>query len=444
MDLPEARFTLRWLCSENSSEMALYIEDNHKPLAIVFYDGYDRQTIDSPRFCHFADLCPKIRECQYQVMDQKDGYRVYERKMVRTQVSPDDMLQSIQSAISNVDYQGLIDILSQGKTDIAMKALRLLHSMSEKGYLLRSYKTFLSQLTLENLIFEEQVLHLDFVSELHLFNILVGRIREQEICKYTTLDTLFQILSNQTYRMQGLAGMNDKGERNFLRTKLYEGYSEKRYNDYLVSQKEGESMSYIMSCTSMSKCDHLEMWRLYADDAKGVCLVFECGDREKDFMLLPIRYDRDADARNEETAPFRFIKDIVKELEKIGVLFVFKYFDRWASCFKSGDYGYEKEIRLVYPSRPSDGTHESKEWLLTRPNSIINPFVEFALTDAKAKEKKIQKLPLKLKKIYLGPKCPEQETNIEQIRLMIKKDPDLQQLGISDEDIQPSIIKNYR
>lgn len=262
------------------------------------------------------------------------------------------------------------------------------------------------------------------------------------LCRYTSLESLFYSLSNHTFRLNALAGMNDKGERTFLYKGLY------RYDVDPDKLKE-DNVTFIMSCSDINKKDRLEMWRLYADDAKGVCITFAVNEEElkKNFILRPILYDRDID--NRMTERYEILIGLIRNLKEQGVNFRLRSFELWKTFVKSGDYAYEDEVRLYYKETKKAESHSSKDWVITDRNHIINPFVSFYFCEEDIEKAKnggdeVIPFPLILKEITLGPKCPEQEENRQQIFALIKKDPELSKLGLKDEDIKVSTIQNYR
>lgn len=234
-----------------------------------------------------------------------------------------------------------------------------------------------------------------------------GVNKQDTIYRYTSLDTAFWILKNKTYRMYGIVGMNDKSEVDYF----------DNYNN------EKETLSYKMqndlflsSCSSSN--DNLTMWRLYGDDAKGVCLVFDSKTvSQKGFLIQAVSY------ANEQGIDPKL--EIIKNLINNNI--VFKDIDKWKHFFKSKDYSVEQEVRVLFQSKDSV---KKRDWIISKDYSIINPFLEFNIFNNSG-------FPLVLKEIILGPKCPEQETNIYQLNELAKQND----LSIS---IRPSDIKNYR
>ena len=210
--------------------------------------------------------------------------------------------------------------------------------------------------------------------------------------------------------MNGIVGMNDTSEIDY-------------FDDYCFTSKNKPSYQrlnnlFLSSCSLLN--DDLTMWRLYGDDAKGVCLVFEIRpDMQKEFMLQMVSYANEK-KKNDKL-------DLIKELIKKKV--VFNDIDKWKHFFKAKDYSIEKEIRLLFADDSKTDVVKNRDWLKTSDHSIINPYVEFELSNPG--------FPLELKEIVLGKKCPEQATNIYQLKELIRQ----KNYKI---DVKPSSIKNYR
>ena len=153
------------------------------------------------------------------------------------------------------------------------------------------------------------------------------------------------------------------------------------------------------------------MWRLYAEDSKGVCLTFNTiKDNLSDHVLLQkVKY---ADA-NGNRPELEFLKAILDSIVfKTGFPFRFRKLGIWKHFFKAYEYSIEDEIRLMVIDDQTIATINSG-WVLTHTHSILNPFIDFLLNDSK--------FPIRLNEIMLGPKCPEQEINKVQIEEMIRR-----------------------
>lgn len=207
---------------------------------------------------------------------------------------------------------------------------------------------------------------------------------ESELYRYVPFDTAFNILKNNTYRMNGIAGMNDKSEGDIR---------------YSISYEIGDPNNIFISSFSTLE-DNLTMWRLYGDDAKGVCLVFTAKKNAKNdiFWLYPVSYE---DKHKQIIIDFYNSRFKIKNIEK------------WIYFFKNQHFNTENEVRLLALEQS-----KKKEWYKTNDSSIINPYIEFDLND--------DNFPLELKKIVLGPKCPEAAYNRAQIEAMLNKKSEIE------------------
>ncbi len=233
------------------------------------------------------------------------------------------------------------------------------------------------------------------------------------VYRYTSLDTLFAMLNIGTYRMSGIVGMNDKSEIDY--------FDKECPIDTSGSSIRALNETFISSC-SFHK-DDLTMWRLYGDDAKGVCLEFDIIPTDKrydGFVLAPVSY---AEKRDSHEA-----LKLLKELSDLNVRFA--DLNKWKHFFKPYDYNVEKEIRLMfYDNGRYDNGVINRDWVKTWSHSIINPFVDFKLNSSK--------FPLQLKQILLGPKMPERNINRNQLEdLLLAKGLNI--------DVGVSKIDNYR
>lgn len=255
----------------------------------------------------------------------------------------------------------------------------------------------------------------------------------KQICRYCSLGSLYQILSNQTIRLNGLVGMNDKSEYKYAWETFFGGEDPNEMEKQM-------NHTYIMSCSSISSKDNLEMWRLYGDDGKGVCLIFDVNRYYPPFALAQTIYSYTRnDKRKEEDKKWLLLKRLTDELKDISLPLRLKNQNKWLPFLKSGDYNYEEEIRLLYDESESD--HISKKWVLTDSNSIFNPYVQFDLLPKPAGEGEGEVIPLTLKGIILGPKCPEIDINVKQLSNLLERDPELRKLNIK---VTASEITNYR
>ncbi|MGG5207693.1 DUF2971 domain-containing protein [Chryseobacterium sp. MIQD13] len=279
--------------------------------------------------------------------------------------------------------------------------------------------------------------------ENQFFNKMFGEFKESKICRYTSLRTIFDMLNYLSFRMNGLVGMNDKSEANYVENYL------NRNNDTITIERplikehhktiSALNNRYITSCSKIDRKDDLTLWRLYGDDAAGVCLEFNVkkNNLNKYVLLQKVKY---AD-KNGNHKELDFLKQIKTDVEKLtGFKFEFRKLGYWKHFFKAYDYAVEEEIRLLIIDNVSLNKLKT-DWVMTYSHSIFNPYIDFSLNS--------KDFPIQLKTILLGPKCPEQETNFVQIEEMIRRKKriiitDSKDSNLTNLKVELSKIKHYR
>ena len=249
-----------------------------------------------------------------------------------------------------------------------------------------------------------------------------------KICRYSSLDSLFSTLNNMTFRMNGLPGMNDKNEGLYAWNIIND--PSKMSNHETKRRKSLVNNAYIISYSSGIKIDDLAQWRLYGDDAKGVCCVYSVRMNmiTERFYLHPVNY---IEKPNDE-------KDVNDKLLQLFLNYVQKHSDLdFADLspaiffYKPKEYEYEDEVRLLFDNKETSAYRTTSpytmKWLLTSANNIPNPYIDIPYKD----------FPLKLEKILLGPNINDIDTIQVQLETMLK------QLGIPAV-VEPSTISSYR
>lgn len=266
---------------------------------------------------------------------------------------------------------------------------------------------------------------------------LFGDFKEKEISRYTSLNTLFSMLNYNSFRMNGIVGMNDKTEVNYVDTYLSDVEKPLIKQDFRTIMATNNR--YITSCTDVVNKDNLTMWRLYAEDSAGVCLTFKTRLKKLNnhVLLQRVKY-ADKDGNHKE---LDFLKMIIHEIEDLtGFQFEFRKLGYWKHFFKPFEYSIEDEIRLLVIDNDSIPKIKS-DWVMTHSHSIFNPIIDFRLNSSD--------FPIQLTEIMLGPKCPEQETNKVQIEELIRRKKRKIKDGGLDSNLNTlkvvlSDIKHYR
>lgn len=261
--------------------------------------------------------------------------------------------------------------------------------------------------------------------EQELFSSLVGDFTEDALCRYTTLNTLYRILSDKKASMCSITCMNDKSECYYVDKYLNEDYN------IQISQLGNEEVAelnqyFILSCSVCQLQDSLFMWRMYGDEAKGVCIKYKI-DRnlvKGKFLLARVSYSRDDGTHPE----LDFIREIA-QLTIRGRRFKLRALPLWKHFFKPYTYKEEQEVRLLF----HEENMKAYKWIKTSDN-IVCPVVEFDISGSRT-------FPLVMNGIILGPKFPESDTNASQLRLF-KAAQSIEEDG--DKSVSFSKINNYR
>ncbi len=221
------------------------------------------------------------------------------------------------------------------------------------------------------------------------------------VAKYTSLDTALKILSSGTMRMMSVTAMNDKLEIGHLYGKLQNeesAYIEDKTKVHFARHR------YITSFTN--RIDDLTMWRLYGDNAQGVCLVFsepyECN------YCLPVDYS----GRDSEL--YIRIKRIYNELDKHGIKFTFKSLETtWQYFLKPKGFRDEQELRYlkIDNSKPDGYTLAS--------NGVISTYKDYSLI--MDNEHPENSFPASLQGIILGPNMKNAEINKFQLEALAEE-----------------------
>ncbi len=233
--------------------------------------------------------------------------------------------------------------------------------------------------------------------------VLQDRKRYDGYCsfyKYTSLATLLKMLDSQNIRIYSLPAMNDRKEVGFLTSNEEDLRDVEK--DWLFHSIMLEADKRYITCFSIME-DDLNMWRLYGDDAKGVCLEFMAHYDTQD--LYPIIYEGENNINILE-----LVSQLDDELKNSNMAFKFLSIERkWQYFMKPSSFNYENEIRLLFES------DVSTEWGLSS-SGVITPYIERGLFD---EEETKDSFPMILKRIILGPNMKEKTRNRHQLEIMI-------------------------
>lgn len=228
--------------------------------------------------------------------------------------------------------------------------------------------------------------------------------------RYMSMRSAFYTLRDKKYRMNSIVGMNDRSEISF--------YDQKVLGKRKQSGKVPERI-FLSSFSALGDED-LTMWRLYGDDGRGICMVFNVEGEFNDGIFNSVYYTKGKEDP---------VKTLLRSLTHYGL--TFNNISIWKHFFKPAEYAKEEEFRVILSLPKCALTNKDKGgWDIADSSKIISPYVLWDMTSPD--------FPLKLEKVILGPKCPESELNKRLIKKLLEK------TQFSGVEITCSSIKTYR
>ena len=197
--------------------------------------------------------------------------------------------------------------------------------------------------------------------------------------------------------------MNDKSE-----TCYANSYISSYIGDKFHEESENPTDIFINSFST--KKDNLLMWYMYADMAKGVALRFDNNIQEGDFTLHSVDYSKDKtkDGTKQMHMSLNYLKNMLNQKAYSVRL---KRWNIWQHFFKPSYYRDEAEIRLLLLGKCDE---DKKEWV-TSSRNIHFPILKYRLFNEWGNDNSeysiLDKYPLELKEIMLGPLYDESEAN---------------------------------
>lgn len=262
----------------------------------------------------------------------------------------------------------------------------------------------------------------DIKKENEFFEQLIESFCGDTVYRYTSLDSLFLTLNTGNQGMCCLVGMNDKSEVYYADRYLDRESGKTAYD------RNKENSFFILSCVEDKPEENLMMWRLYGDNTKGVRIKYTPKAMPDGFRFAKIYYGSDI-----KTHPGL---DLIKQIQEIkfgSITFRFRHFDYWKHFFKPYDYKMENEVRLLYETTASNPP-KITDWIKGGEFSILIPL---ALFDEKS-------FPLDIEEIKIGPNMSARETNLLQIRQLVKDKTILPISNDVDKNVSVSRIEHYR
>lgn len=398
-DLPEG-FSLKpedkWIISKGYVSFDLAIYYNNSLNAIVDVK-ISLSSVPDNRIKERIKKCVNNVECRFGILTDGKEYCLYDS--INDKWEKLDIKHVVDKLIYSVK-----DVVDVGTSQDVGKDVRNLLNNNNYSLFVNKVVQYLSNK--DKWSFNDSVTEQEFFEE-----ILNDDKPITEFCRYTSLDSLMKMLSDGTYQMCGIVGMNDKSEIDYFDKQILG-------EDHSIPERVGNDV-YISSGSSLK--DDLTMWRLYGDNGMGVCLVFEMNPLTN-FYIAKVSYAEDKCSHKLA----EFIKEIISKGMKFNNLNIWKHF------FKPHDYSVEEEIRLMfYENSEFSSTDDKKVWIKANGSSIVIPAMRFKFPS--------DNFPLTLKTIILGPKINEPDINKVQIEAMIK---DIH--NIHSVKVEYSSIKHYR
>lgn len=252
---------------------------------------------------------------------------------------------------------------------------------------------------------------IDKSAEDALFNALLGRYTKDKAVRFTTLNSIFRSINTASQSMCSIVAMNDKSETSYVND-YYRRIDETLCSHVLSGTKDWNN-SFITSCCDKDRENDFTMLRLYADDAKGVCIRYKVDEISNypGFIFRPVSYQR-GDGSHPEL-------DILAQLLQInigGYTMSLPNFSVWQHFFKPKEYEFEKEVRLLYRDTGEERKGiKSEIWVLNEEYNVITPIITFSIKNSD------NAYPLIIETINLGPKMREADINKEQIEYLVKR-----------------------
>ena len=262
--------------------------------------------------------------------------------------------------------------------------------------------------------------------EERFFKLLLNTQKYDELCRYSTLDSLFTLLKDQTQNMCNPICMNDRGEYRYADKYVF-GKAPS------INQKAFKEMDscFILSLLAKNKEDDLTMWRLYGDDAKGACFSYEVNwdllkkkPYNEHFYISKVSYGN----KNGTHRELDLIRAMM-HLKVSGWRFQLKQWRIWKHFFKSHHFSVEQEVRLLYLSEPVYEIPSEAKWIKNANSQIATKMHIFNLAC----------FPLKPVMARVGPKCQEAHLLARQFQQIASEGISTGKMRITTSD-----IKDYR
>ncbi len=280
----------------------------------------------------------------------------------------------------------------------------------------KNYNDFAEKIKAENIEYNNEEFWFNRDSEVLLMSLLLNENEfPPNLYRYTSIRSLFRMFPlgdnmKSTHNMSSLIAMNDVTEIDYANAYLLK----KGVNDIeKVIKRDREDSPHTFITSFSDKEDDLTMWRLYGDNAKGVCIVYDAKTEidTDHFMLAKVNYAEQTGKNPKLDAIAKLMK-----FSSRNRIFRLKLWHIWQHFFKPYEYNVESEVRLLVFTYGINLSCYNKEWITTN-SGILAPILLLPLESSKEKIS----YPFRIKKILLGRKYIEKESNKSTLQLFINE-----------------------
>ena len=353
----------------------------------------------------------------YFVADKRDCYVFLKNEFAYTKITIDEAISMI-AAVQNATQQ------PPTHSEIRL----ILIDKAKEHKLVKKIRPFADSLKEEDIIIDKDSSTFSFPANIEddLFLILLERVTGSKLCRFTTIESLYELLKNEKQNMCNIVCMNDRGEYHYADNYVYDRYAQ-------IGTKDFNELDncFILSLLDKSQEDNLTMWRLYGDNAKGACITYEASRSilsgiNKQFFLAKVSYAQ----KNKVHPKLEFIKSLLQAFKKRGWKLSLKRWNIWKHFFKSHLFAVEKEVRLMYYDAPLSRTNNKDyKWIKNPASQIVSKMQLFDFKD----------IPIKVEYAKVGPNCQEAKLLARQFEVMARS-----KSSLSKVSVDYSRIEDYR
>ena len=403
------------------ADIVVYDVDG-SPVAVFEVKGFPQAWALRKQLDFSLSRTYEVQKVRYSIVTDGEEFWLWSqgnKEFIKTDF--DNVLETIKNGLPALGDEPtlelIINAIVEAATKVGLKQRNAIKSFLEKP---RTRSLFKTDAKTGKIEFSSPSAEDAFFA--HLLN---GKI-PTKLCRFTTRHNLFLLLKDGKQNMCSIVCMNDKSEETYADKKIGSGDS---WEKLLLENNN----CFILSMLPQEKSDDLTMWRLYGDDAKGVCLNYEIKEKQRgrklkgDFYISSVSYGESAKKHRE-----------LDFLCGVGLInlnhwqFQFNRLHIWRHFFKSFRFKDEKEVRLLYLT---DGKNkEEKQWIENSESGIVSKMLLFPMRPTDT-------FPLTLTNVIVGPKAPEPKKIAEQFGFIVSQEWDNYTAPIL---VSPSDIKEYR